>query len=99
MLDPADRHVLAAAITTAADAILTFNLKDFPAPALARYGVKTLHLDAFLQSLIVAMPLQLLAAARDCVARLTRLPISGDTYLKILRRTGFPRTPRFWKKI
>jgi predicted nucleic acid-binding protein len=93
--DPDDRHVLAAAITTAADAILTFNLKDFPAAALAPYGVEAQHPDAFLQSLIVDMPLQVLAAARDCVSRLTRPPITGDTYLKILRRTGLPQTTAF----
>jgi hypothetical protein len=41
------------------------------------------------------MPLQVLAAARNCVSRLTRPPITGDTYLKILRRTGLPQTTAF----
>jgi predicted nucleic acid-binding protein len=93
--DPNDRHVLAAVITTAADVIVTFNLKDFPAAALAPYGVEAQHPDAFLQSFIVAMPLQVLAAVRDCVSRLTRPPITAASYLKIMRRIGLPETAAF----
>ncbi len=96
--DPDDRHVLAAAITTAADVIVTFNLKDFPAAALAPYGVvEAQHPDAFLQSLVANMPLQVLAAARECVSRLTRPPVTADSYLQILRRTGLPQTAAFFE--
>ena len=38
--DPDDRHVLAAAIRTRASVIVTFNLDDFPADYLAKYGVE-----------------------------------------------------------
>jgi hypothetical protein len=93
--DPDDRHVLAAAITAAADVIVTFNLKDFPAAALAPYGVEAQHPDTFLQSFIVAMPLQILAAVRDCLSRLTRPPITAAGYLKIMRRIGMPETAAF----
>ena len=34
--DPDDRHVLAAAIRSGADAIITFNVKDFPEQELGR---------------------------------------------------------------
>lgn len=37
--DPSDRHVLAAAVTGAAEVLLTLNLRDFPHRALARHGV------------------------------------------------------------
>jgi predicted nucleic acid-binding protein len=93
--DPDDRHVLAAAITAAADVIVTFNLKDFPATVLAPYGVEAQHPDAFLQSLVATMPLQVLASARDCVSRLARPPLTADSYLQILRRTGLPQTAAF----
>lgn len=46
--DPNDRHVLAAAIRCNADAIVTFNLKDFPRDALAPYGIDAIHPDDFI---------------------------------------------------
>jgi predicted nucleic acid-binding protein len=41
--DPDDRHALAAAIRAGAQAIVTFNRKDFPASALSKYGVEALQ--------------------------------------------------------
>ena len=46
--DPKDRHVLAAAIRSSAQTIVTFNLKHFPADLLKRYDVEPLHPDEFL---------------------------------------------------
>lgn len=46
--DPDDRHVLAAAITCKADAIVTFNFKDFPSENLAPFGIVAQHPDEFL---------------------------------------------------
>ena len=38
-----DRHLLAAAICGHADAIVTFNLSDFPPAALAPFGIEALE--------------------------------------------------------
>ena len=46
--DPKDRHVLAAAVRADAEAIVTFNLKDFPEAALEPYGITPIHPDDFL---------------------------------------------------
>lgn len=46
--DPNDRHVLAAAIKAGANAIVTFNLKDFPSDVLASYGIEAIHPDEFI---------------------------------------------------
>jgi predicted nucleic acid-binding protein len=45
---PKDRHVLAAAVRCGAQTIVTFNLKDFPADALAQWNVEAQSPDEFL---------------------------------------------------
>lgn len=54
--DPADCHVLAAAIAGQADLIVTFNLRDFPARVLAEHGLGAAHPDGFLLGLARAHP-------------------------------------------
>ena len=46
--DPADTHVLAAAIAGHADLIVTLNAKDFPRQILSEEGLKRLDPDQFL---------------------------------------------------
>ena len=48
--DPNDAHVLAAAIAGHADCIITFNLRDFPEPALEPFGIEVIHPDRFIVS-------------------------------------------------
>src|SRR3989338_10454580 len=43
-----DRHVLAAAIVSKVDVILTFNLKDFPEAILGTYDMEAVHPDEFI---------------------------------------------------
>ncbi len=50
--DPDDRHVLAAAIVSGAEIIVTRNLRDFPAGELDRYGIAAQHPDVFVRGLI-----------------------------------------------
>lgn len=58
-VDAKDRHVVAAAVAAGAPVIVTSNLRDFPAPALAPLGIEAQSPDDFL--------LQLYAlAARRC---------------------------------
>ncbi len=49
--DSKDRHVLAAAVKTKADVIVTLNLKDFPSESLKPFGIKAQHPDEFLLDL------------------------------------------------
>jgi len=58
--DPKDRHVLACAIHCKAEVILTFNLADFPAEALAPWRVAALHPQDYLLTLFVLEPLHVM---------------------------------------
>lgn len=49
--DPDDRHVVAAAIHSRADLIVTYNLRDFPADILSDHGIEAIHPDALLSDL------------------------------------------------
>ena len=46
--DEDDKHVLAAAIKCNAQAIVTFNLKDFPVAELSKYDIEAISPDEFL---------------------------------------------------
>ncbi|MET9771258.1 PIN domain-containing protein [Streptomyces sp. NPDC006415] len=56
--DPKDRHVLAAAIGGHAHAVVTLNLKDFPAAASEPYGIEVLHPDEFLLDMLDLAPVE-----------------------------------------
>lgn len=46
-----DRHVLACAIASESDVIVTFNLRDFPDRGLAPWSIRAIHPDDFLVEL------------------------------------------------
>jgi predicted nucleic acid-binding protein len=54
--DPGDRHVLACAIASRADLIVTYNLKHFPADALQKWGIEAKSPDDFLLDLLDLAP-------------------------------------------
>ena len=83
--DPADRHVLAAAITAETRVIVTFNLSDFPAAVLAPLHVRAMHPDEYLTALFKDAPNLFLQAVREHRAALTRPAKTADAYLETLR--------------
>ena len=83
--DADDRHVLAAAIEANASLIVTYNLADFPTPALAVFGVQAVHPDAFLGSLLDAKPALFLSAVRNHRASLHNPPKDVAGYLQTLK--------------
>lgn len=89
--DPADRHVLAAAQAGGAEAIVTFNLRDFPAWALAPAGLQALHPDEFLRDLWQIAPRPLAAAVEAVRAEAERLSGQPQPVRALLKRAGLPR--------
>lgn len=93
--DPNDRHVLAAAVHARADAIVTFNLKDFPREELARFNVEAIHPDDFIRfqlDLKAPPTAAVLIADGNCRRRLKNPPKTGSEYLDTLEMQGLPKT-------
>jgi PIN domain-containing protein len=90
--DADDRHVLAAAIKGGCQLILTFNVADFPPPALAPHNLAAVHPDAFLSTLCTADPGRIVAAATRIRARLVNPPLSPAAYLSNLAQRDLPLT-------
>jgi hypothetical protein len=90
--DPDDRHVLAAAITAGASAIVTVNLKHFPAATLASHGIEALHPDEFVLRLFAQASARVVAAARQHRQSLSKPAKSVADYLVSLEATGLTGT-------
>ena len=86
--DPDDRHVLAAAIRAGAQAIVTINLKDFPAPSLAPYGIEAVHPDTFLEQQLDLHEGAVVTMAKRHRAALRNPPKCVDAYLATLAAHG-----------
>jgi hypothetical protein len=67
---PKDRHVLAAAIASGAEYVVTFNLRHFPEAACKPYGINAVHPDAFMLDLLAGSPAEAAAALEQCAASL-----------------------------
>lgn len=90
--DPNDRHVLAAAIRAGVDVLLTFNLDDFPADVLGKYGIEALHPDDFLTSQLELAPHLVCTAAKRQRESLKNPPLTVEQYLASLERQGLAQT-------
>jgi predicted nucleic acid-binding protein len=90
--DPDDRHVLAAAIRASADAIITFNLSDFPDDVLSQFGIEAIHPDDFVMYQLDLAPNVVCAAAKRQRQSLKNPPKTVDEYLESLERLGLAQT-------
>lgn len=90
--DPGDRHVVAAAVHAKADAIVTFNLKDFPASILAPLNLEAIHPDDFITYQLDLNAAAVIAAASACCRRLLNPAKTGKAYLDTLLGQALPKT-------
>ena len=90
--DANDRHVLAAAIHSKAEAIITFNLRDFPLEKLEKYGIEAVHPDAFIVSLIEEDARMVAEALKNQQSALKNPPQTLQEILATLEKNGLKRT-------
>jgi predicted nucleic acid-binding protein len=86
--DPNDRHVLAAAIAARASAILTWNLRHFPASEMAKHNIVARDPDSFLAELCNEAPETIAAVVDAARANLLRSEPTAEEYLQALRNQG-----------
>lgn len=86
--DVDDRHVVAAAVHSGADLIVTFNLKHFPTETLRPYNVAAQHPDDFIVDLLDLNPAAALEAAANHRRSLRNPPKTVDDYLDTLMAQG-----------
>lgn len=92
-----DRHVLAAAIVSSCDVIVTFNTKDFPNNNLDKYSIEAQHPDDFLMHLTDLNCDKFCSAIKITRTRLKNPPKEIDEYLDILNKQGLSKTVLFLK--
>lgn len=92
-----DRHVLAAAIVSSCDVIVTFNIKDFPNNELNKYSIEAQHPDDFLMHLTDLDCNKFCSAIKATRMRLKKPPKNIVEYLDILSNQGLAKTVSFLK--
>lgn len=90
--DSKDRHVLAAAIRSGADVIVTYNLKDFPSDVLGKYGIEAQHPDKFIMHLLDLAPQVVCAAVKRQRQNLKNPPKTVAELLEVLEQQSLPET-------
>ncbi|MCE3046381.1 PIN domain-containing protein [Legionella sp. 16cNR16C] len=96
--DPNDNHVLAAAIVSGCNVIVTFNTKDFPKQELDKYSIEAQHPDDFLMHLTDLHFEKLCLATKTVRSRLKNPPKNIEEYLLILSKQGLEKTVSFLRK-
>lgn len=91
--DPADAHVVEAALNGRADVIVTANLRDFPRPAMAAVGLRALHPDVFLTDLWAHHPGPVAAASQAAHAKAEAVG-AAIPFKALMKRAGLPRLGR-----
>jgi predicted nucleic acid-binding protein len=90
--DLGDRHVLAAAIVGHADAIVTFNIKDFPEALLEPYGIEVQHPDEFIINQLQLQEIPALSAIKKMRARWSHPVVSSEELIVAYEKRGLPLT-------
>ncbi len=97
--DVNDRHVLAAAIASKVDIILTFNLKDFPDVVLNTYDMEAMHPDEFVLQQLKLYPATVLECLVQQQKALRKPPVTMPELLHNLRKNGLRQSSEIIRKL
>lgn len=89
--DPADIHVLAAAVAGHADGIVTMNAKDFPRNILAEEGLTRADPDTLLLGFCEAQPEAMSRVAATVLGEARRLSSEDWTLRSLMKKARLPR--------
>jgi len=84
--DVHDRHVVAAGIAAGASRVITWNVRDFPAAELRRFGLRKQTPDAFLVELYSAVPAVIVESAANARRNLRRSHLTAAEFVDALKR-------------
>lgn len=90
--DPNDRHVLAAAIHSKSDAIVTFNQKDFPKEYLANFDVELIHPDDFIVYQFEFNLVAVLESFKRQRQSLNKPEMTAEEFIDCLYKQQLPQT-------
>lgn len=93
--DEDDRHILAAAIKTNANLIVTNNIKDFPEAYLQSFGLSAKTADDFLTDIIDLNQEQAIAAFKEMVLNKKNPKMDEFDVLNQLRNAGLKDTANY----
>jgi predicted nucleic acid-binding protein len=88
--DPGDIHILAAAIKSQAQIIVTYNMKDFPVEIIKKFDIEAQHPDTFFRYQMELHLPAFLSCIKTIRSRLINPPRTANEYLFTL----FPLIPQ-----
>ncbi len=93
--DPNDRHILAVAIKSNSDVIVTNNLKDFPRKYLQTFEIESKHPDDFLCDIIDIDHLRASEAFHEMVLNKRKPDLNEFEVLDMLRKNNLKNSADF----
>ncbi|HET7228629.1 MAG TPA: PIN domain-containing protein [Longimicrobium sp.] len=90
--DPADAHVVAAAIEAGADVIVTFNLRHFPPSSLHALGIVAVDPDRVVLELLRTESRRCCDAIARRRQRFRNPPLTAEQFLASLERANLAKT-------
>lgn len=97
--DEEDRHVLAVAIASHSDLIVTNNIKDFHEKELSKYAIQAKTADEFISSLILVHQDKVEIAIQCQLSFLKKPPLSKEKLLENFVAVGLSRTVEILKNV